>query len=500
MTIKKTGPTIMHHSRIHPKIRAAFQSGATILCFLFFHSGFSDGYDWKAIEIADTLDVFLGKSIIGDIIHSVVYNENTKRTSVTTVMSIGEAPGAGGRMNVRESRIYDFSGAMVSAYQEMEGQSGINSWGLKKISDGWELCVIVGGKKTDRKIPDVGDNLSSECFLHEHMKNKALKKGDTWNDTAFELMSAQPVVTKILCSNVDTVKHQWKFENTDNISGRKETLVMDENGKTLEQSIEGIFVAKRRTISPPKGNPGTSADSGTSKSAPGKTFQTLTEMFSVPADAACPPDKVPAIILTDSTVSLDTSVKDMYRRQGLCWMLLKQATACTPQKESTPDKGLLKWLEPTVTLQSDQPKIIALAKQLRGDEKNTCAIISKFNNYVFSHLQKRNTPVFSNALETLNAGYGDCGEHSALLAALLRAAGVPARVALGLLYIDSKKQYFYHAQVMAYSGKWIFCDPTWNEFPSFGRFVPLIIDDTGSGAMLLSRLIGRIQIHFMKPE
>jgi transglutaminase-like putative cysteine protease len=153
------------------------------------------------------------------------------------------------------------------------------------------------------------------------------------------------------------------------------------------------------------------------------------------------------------------------------------------------------WTMPTLTLQSDHPDIIALAKKILDKKPSDCSFIAKANDYVFTKLQKRNTSAFSNALETLRAGYGDCGEHAALLAALLRVAGIPARVALGLLYVESKKRYFYHAQVMAYAGEWIFCDPTWGTFPAYGRFVPLIIDDTGTAAMRLSRILGKIEIH-----
>ena len=64
--------------------------------------------------------------------------------------------------------------------------------------------------------------------------------------------------------------------------------------------------------------------------------------------------------------------------------------------------------------------------------------------------------------------------------------------------MESKKQYLYHAQVMAYAGKWVFADPTWDVFPASGRFVPLIIDDsTGASAMLLSRLLGKFKIDYV---
>jgi hypothetical protein len=471
-----------------------------LLCFLFHTVGFSDEGDWKSIEIQDTLDVYLANNIVGDIIHSVTCDENAKRLAVKNIMSINDFPGAGGAMTVRETRLYDIHGLMISAYQEMEGQSGINSWGLKKISDGWELCVIVGGKKTSKKILDVNDNLASECFLRSQIKTGALKKNDTWNDTAFELMSAQPLITKIVCVNVDTIRHRWIIENTDNISGRPEKVIMDENGKTVEQSIEGIFVAKCRNCNPLKDSPAPSPIGVVSKSPPDKSFRNITELFSIAADKPCPPDKAPAIVFIDSTISLDTSVSSLYQRHGATWLLRTMPSHCTPKKSSTHDSEMRQWLKSNIAIQSDHPKTTELANKLRGDEKSPCEIIAKFNNYVFSHLQKRNTPAFSNALETLNAGYGDCGEHAALLTALLRAAGVPARVALGLLYVESKKQYYYHAQVMAFAGEWIFCDPTWNEFPSLDRVVPLIIDDTGSRAMLLSRLIGRIQIQYVKRE
>jgi transglutaminase-like putative cysteine protease len=112
-------------------------------------------------------------------------------------------------------------------------------------------------------------------------------------------------------------------------------------------------------------------------------------------------------------------------------------------------------------------------------------------------LKKKNTATFSNALETLDAGFGDCGEHAVLLGALLRAAGIPARVVLGLVYVESKKAYMYHAWVMAHAGEWVFTDAALGAFPAIGNYAPLIIDDTGGGAVRIFKLLGKININYV---
>ena len=102
-------------------------------------------------------------------------------------------------------------------------------------------------------------------------------------------------------------------------------------------------------------------------------------------------------------------------------------------------------------MQVTHEKIVSHANSLRGDAANSCELVGRYNRYVFEKLDKKNTATFSSALETLNAGFGDCGEHAVLLAALLRASGIPARVVLGWCML-SEKRYYYHAWVMAFTG------------------------------------------------
>jgi hypothetical protein len=455
----------------------------------------SENCNWHDVEMHDTLNIYLASSIVGSLVQGVEYNEKSKTIVDMTMMWINAdlsgAEGKGNRIEVRETRTFNDSGRLSSAYQELIGQSGTNSWSLSKDANEWNLSAVIGGQKTKKRILSVPDNLLADCRMRQEIKNGSMKSGRQWRDTVFEMMSGQPIATTTLCTSVDSLHRQWTFTLIDDLSNRTEKCVLNVEGKTIERSIEGIYTAKHRTTNKDANGNGPVVTNKTNKGS-------ITELFTVPADGACPQGKSIAVVFSDSSLSLDSSVRFIYKKRNSTWILQEIPSKCPQKGAITFDSAIKKWLHPGMAIQSDHPNIVELSRKLRDKETDPCAIVARFNHYVFSHLQKRNTAAFSNALETLNAGYGDCGEHAALLTALLRAAGVPARVALGLLYVESKQQYLYHAQVMAFTGQWVFADPTWDIFPASGRFVPLIIDDSsGASAMLLSRLLGKFKIDYV---
>ena len=65
--------------------------------------------------------------------------------------------------------------------------------------------------------------------------------------------------------------------------------------------------------------------------------------------------------------------------------------------------------------------------------------------YVHSTMTKKNfSQAFSTAAEVAESREGDCTEHAVLLAALARACGIPSRVAIGLVYVESAGGFGYH--------------------------------------------------------
>jgi hypothetical protein len=120
-------------------------------------------------------------------------------------------------------------------------------------------------------------------------------------------------------------------------------------------------------------------------------------------------------------------------------------------------------LKPTAWLQSDHPKLKAIADPIAklpiSDTRKMEMLLDKARPYL-------GTIDFTghySALETLSRRSGDCTEASVLLAALGRAAGIPTRVANGLVY--SRESYHGVANAfMPHSWTLAFADGKWRSF------------------------------------
>ena len=121
------------------------------------------------------------------------------------------------------------------------------------------------------------------------------------------------------------------------------------------------------------------------------------------------------------------------------------------------------YLQPEPLIQSDSEEIIELAIKIIGDESNAFRAALLINDWVHDNIRKEFSPDISNALQTLKTGRGDCGEHSALTVALLRASGIPSRIAAGAAYWPGGNGFAFHAWTEVYVGDWIQMDPTWGE-------------------------------------
>ena len=144
-----------------------------------------------------------------------------------------------------------------------------------------------------------------------------------------------------------------------------------------------------------------------------------------------------------------------------------------PYKAKNPD--ILNSLRPNEYLQSDDPKIIVLAKKTIGDEKDAYKAAKKIEGFVADYITEASLSIgYATASEVLQSKTGDCTEFAVLTAAMCRAVGIPARVAVGVAYVDEwlgvTNQLGGHAWTQVYigqdNGKWIDIDAA---FTSSGR-------------------------------
>ena len=96
------------------------------------------------------------------------------------------------------------------------------------------------------------------------------------------------------------------------------------------------------------------------------------------------------------------------------------------------------FLKPDRFIQSNHPDIRVRAENIYLEaQAEDWKLVQAIAGWVNNHIDKKDYGTgFASALEVLNDRTGDCSEHSVLLVALLRAAGIPARVVSGLAYSD----------------------------------------------------------------
>jgi transglutaminase-like putative cysteine protease len=142
-------------------------------------------------------------------------------------------------------------------------------------------------------------------------------------------------------------------------------------------------------------------------------------------------------------------------------------------------------------LEVENPEIVALATRLRGNDADPRVVAERINKWVYDSTKKKITVGVPSALGTLHARAGDCNEHTQLYVALARAAGIPARVAAGLAFLDGK--FYYHAWPEIWLERWVAVDPTFGQFPADASHLRFTIGGLGKQVELL-RLIGALKI------
>ena len=93
------------------------------------------------------------------------------------------------------------------------------------------------------------------------------------------------------------------------------------------------------------------------------------------------------------------------------------------------------------------------------------------------------------ARDVLRARRGDCNEHAVLVAALLRAAGLPARLVAGAVYAGDG--FYYHAWDELWLGRWVSADAVFAQLPVDATHVKLV-DGGPERQVELAAVLGRL--------
>jgi hypothetical protein len=134
------------------------------------------------------------------------------------------------------------------------------------------------------------------------------------------------------------------------------------------------------------------------------------------------------------------------------------------------DPRLLEATKPTRFLQSDDERIVALARKAVGGTRDAAEAAKRIEAFVAQYITNKSLSVgYASAAEVVESRQGDCSEFAVLTAALCRAVGIPAQVVVGIAYVKNFggiEGFGGHAWTQAYlggdaqgqGGKWVGLD------------------------------------------
>ncbi len=155
------------------------------------------------------------------------------------------------------------------------------------------------------------------------------------------------------------------------------------------------------------------------------------------------------------------------------------------------------YLKAAPFIQSDHERIVSQSRQITASKTHPLDKVRELVVWMQDNIEKKPAISIPDALSVLENRSGDCNEHAILFAALARAAGIPARVEAGLVYL--KGRFYYHAWNLAYVGRWITVDALFNEIPADVTHIRLV-NDAERNQLDLLPVIGRIKISVVDDE
>jgi len=421
------------------------------------------------------------------------------RMAYTMIMAVA-AGGDSMGMTIEDSRIYRSPGGeLYSSAFKIPNPLGNMTVTGRVANDSFLVTTDIAGQIIRKTLPYPLDYLDSVLCVEMHVISGSLNIGDSIGSSYFE---PSPPLTGLIHQSARIVSQEEYLFNgvptevfvadiTILEMGVTSRSKIDRFGNTLEGTVGGAMKIKLEEEVLAK-----RLDS---------SFDIIADNLVVPKGTIGDPGSLETVVLRisgiDTSQVLATEMQTVRDDAGALVLEIRKPQA--PDGTSGDFKlpsGMEENLKSEALIQSDDPKIKKLAAEIVGEEKDRWQTAIKINDWVYRNIEKRFTPDFSNASQTLNSKSGDCGEHTALTVALLRAAGIPARPVAGLVYSPQFEGFGYHAWTDVYMGRWIQMDPTWGETLANPTHIALARGGILAQISILTQVMGRINIEVLKAD
>jgi len=165
--------------------------------------------------------------------------------------------------------------------------------------------------------------------------------------------------------------------------------------------------------------------------------------------------------------------------------------AAIADQKSISDAELESYLLPDEIVETENPAVIKMAKEIVGDEKDPLEISIKIFNWLIRHIgpDVRQTFDVPRAYKIMSMRAGDCKHFAVLFATMARISGIPTRFVFGQRYIGG--DYGYHVWNQIYvDGGWLDVDASDPNFFPGSLHVQLDTGITFSEKQYIGVLLG----------
>jgi hypothetical protein len=335
-------------------------------------------------------------------------------------------------------------------------------------------------------------SLQSPIYLSAALWDAAGRAGLSENQSltisVFDPLTMTPQPVKITAMGLDRIEIMGVWQAVRKISvevmGSCQTAWIDANGDVLQE--EGLMGITLRKLSVEE-----------AKNSGLATGEDLTLAVSIPVDQViADADKLIRLVLRITGVEIISTEKQRFD-SGILTISRESLSGLSKDYFAEPTV----FLEPATFIQSDHPLIIKQLWQIISEKDVPLVRIQKICEWVYQNIEKRPVLSVSNAMETLENRMGDCNEHAVLFAAFARAAGIPARIEIGLVHLRGR--FYYHAWNSVFMGRWVTVDSLMNQIPADATHISLSGDQKISwpeNQLEILGSIGNIGISILEQE
>ncbi len=383
-----------------------------------------------------------------------------------------------------EFKMRTFSSSLKSAGHEIQLDGQLEG-------DTLSLSVL-SGNRVFRKTTKVGEGLNISNSLTPLLFLPDLEPGVTYSVDILDPLSLATNSAKVTVTGMETIEFGGKEVETYVVETEYQGLIFStwvtEGGEVLKEAtpLGWTLLREDRKV----------AEDFRMDAADFK--HDIAKLVAVPSDVRiAEPENTRRLDLSVTGIDLDKFNLDgatqrvIDREAGLVRIEMRRASVEESLSIPIEDDSFAEFLESTLLIQADDEKIRNMANKIVGGETNSLLAAERINQWVFDKIQKKIIMTLPSAVEVLETREGDCNEHTTLFAALARSAGIPTKVAIGLVY--HKGSFYYHAWPEVYVGEWVAMDPTLGEPVADATHLKLLEGDLDQQTRLV-QIIGKIQL------